>query len=135
MLPISRRGINPMGVRRKGYNKKKTGLVTTQFYTDVPLSTLTKLDRIAEVEGKSKTETFTQLIREAYADYVVDSQFNAGDEMAEQAEFVKQYMLQHFGESPADPEMAQSEALEAFWKEKGLKLAPDDDAFHLPKFN
>lgn len=40
----------------------------------------------------------------------------ACDDNRKQTEFVKSYVLEHFGPEPGDPAAAQSEALEAFRK-------------------
>lgn len=125
-----------MAGRRKGYKKKEAGLETTRFYTDVPVSILNKLDRIAELAGKSKTETLGDLIREAHSvQYSVKNWDVVAAENAKQNEFVNAYILKHFGETPADPVAAQSEALEAFWKEQGFNFEHEEESFILPKIN
>lgn len=58
-----------------------------------------------------------------------------GEENQKQNQFVKAYILKHFGEHPADPEVATSEALTAYWESLGYKFGEDEKNFILPASN
>lgn len=126
-----------MKERRKGYTKKPKGVKTVKFFTDVPVSLIPKLDQIAMLENKSKTQALEDLIREAYAvEYNVNpiSHIDAVGALNEkQNDFVKDYIMKHFGENPSDVVFAQSEALDAYWKSEGLDFGDGEDTFILPK--
>lgn len=124
-----------MTARRKGYTKRKKGVETTKFFTDVPVSLVSKLDYIAAIENKSKSQALEDLIREAYAvEYNVTSSWDViGAENKDEKTFVELYIRKHFGENPDDPELAQSKALEAYWEEKGFNFGSDEDTFKLPE--
>lgn len=58
-----------------------------------------------------------------------------GEENQKQNKFVKAYILKHFGEYPADPEVANSKALSAYWESLGYKFGTDEESFILPKID
>lgn len=55
-----------------------------------------------------------------------------GEENRKQNEFVTSYILEHFGERPADIVQAQSDALDAYWKSQGLVFGTDEETFIIP---
>jgi hypothetical protein len=58
-----------------------------------------------------------------------------GEENRKQNEFVEAYILKYFGERPADPEVAYSKAITAYWELLGYKFGGDEETFILPKSN
>lgn len=58
-----------------------------------------------------------------------------GEENRKKNEFVEAYILKHFGKHPADPEVATSEALSAYWELLGYKFGEEEETFILPKSN
>lgn len=126
-----------MANRREGYTKKKSGLPRKKFHTDVPISTMIRLDVIAENEELSKTQTLEKLIRDAYSIFksTEENHLTIGAQNAEQNDFVNRYIEENFGLHPEDPELAQSEALKAYHEKKGYKFGSDEDSFIIPNFN
>ena len=47
-------------------------------------------------------------------------------------EFIKAYILTHFGESVGDEMLAMSDALKAFYKLQGFHFTSDEETFILP---
>lgn len=55
-----------------------------------------------------------------------------GEENRKQNEFVKKYMLEHFGEKPKDMALANSDALKAYYKSQGFTFGSDEETFIYP---
>ncbi|MEK4145492.1 hypothetical protein NST41_33965 [Paenibacillus sp. FSL L8-0696] len=53
-------------------------------------------------------------------------------EIQEKEEFIKSYILTHFGESVEDEMLAMSDALKTFYKLKGLHFGSEKETFILP---
>lgn len=58
-----------------------------------------------------------------------------GEENRKQNEFVKVYILKHFGSQPVDPVAAYSDALSAYWESLGYKFGGEEETFILPDIN
>lgn len=50
----------------------------------------------------------------------------------EKNEFIKSYILTHFGESVEDEILAMSDALNAFYRFKGFHFESEEETFILP---
>lgn len=57
----------------------------------------------------------------------------AGEENRKQNEFVKAYIQENFGDTPADPVLATSEVLNAYHKSLGFVFKADEETFILPE--
>lgn len=62
-----------------------------------------------------------------------DTWEKACEENRKENEFVRAYIREHFGPSPIDPEVAQSEALKAYWESLGYISGSDEETFILPE--
>lgn len=115
--------------------RKKRAHATVKFWGDVPISYRVKLETIAKHKQVTRTEAMASMIREAFKAY--ESRQNdwekACEANREQTAFVNQYIRDHFGENPADPEQAMSDALDAYYKSNGLEFGPDEESFILPE--
>lgn len=117
--------------------RKKREYATVKFHYDLPISTKAKLDKIAEKRGQTKTTTLVNLIKEANRvateESEEDSWLDAGKMNRKQNEFVNEYIRTHFGEAPADPVYARSQALKAYYDSLGYEFGTEEEeGFILP---
>ncbi len=121
-------------VQRSGYSQRR-GLKTKRLMTDVGISVKYKLDRIAEVQGDSKSGALNSILRETLAENDIPSWKAAEQQNAEMAAFTSAYIKEHFGDDPEDETLAMSEAIRAFYTHKGYELPveqEDDNEFNMP---
>lgn len=122
----------------KPYKKRKASSTDKKLWLKVPATSKDRLEKIYTlIPDITRTDILIHLIDEAGREYKNrnSGQGEVEKQIREQSEFVDAYILEHFGEQPEDEELAQSEALKAYYAREGYSFdtADEEEGFKLPE--
>lgn len=104
----------------------------------VPVTSKERLEQIYSMTtDQTRTEILVQMIHQAEDDYRKrsDERDKAAQMNRKQRDFTDRYIHEHYGTNPDDEEIAQSEALRAYYAKEGYSFDPNDEeeSFILPE--